>query len=108
MLEAGLAVALSSDAPVVADDNPLLGIRAAIRREGIAPEQAVSAAEALYAYTMGGADASGDQGNRGSLALGKWADLVVLSDNPLVVEPEALTEIRVDMTFVGGKLVYEK
>ncbi len=108
MLEAGLAVALSSDAPVVSDDNPLLGIRAAIRREGIAPEQAVSAAEALYAYTMGGADASGDQGNRGSLALGKWADLVVLSDNPLVVEPEALTEIRVDMTFVGGKLVYEK
>lgn len=113
MLDAGLTVALSSDAPVVPDDNPLLGIKAAFDRRDatghlIAPEQAITPYEALYAYTMGGALASGDADNRGSLQPGKWADLVVLSDDPLSVEaPEALLDIRVDQTYVGGELVYE-
>ncbi len=113
VLDAGLPLALSSDAPVVEDENPLLGIRAAVLRgdpeEGtIAPEQAITVAEALYAYTMGGALASGDGSNRGALAPGKWADFVVLDRNPLEVEPEALTEIKVDATFVGGEPVYQR
>ncbi len=112
MLDAGLTVALSSDAPVVPDDNPLLGMKAAIDRRDhrgnpIAPEQAISAQEALYAYTMGGALASGDADNRGSLTPGKWADVVILSGDPLAVEPVALLDIRVEQTYVGGKLVYE-
>lgn len=112
MLDAGLTVALSSDAPVVPDDNPLLGMKAAIDRqdhrgEAIAPEQAITAAEALYAYTMGGAIASGDAGNRGSLTPGKWADIVILSGDPLKTEPEALLSIRVEQTYVGGQKVYE-
>jgi hypothetical protein len=113
MLRSGLTVALSSDTPVVDEDDPLLGMRAAIeRRDGkgelIAPEESLTAAEALRAYTMGGALATEDEGNRGSLEVGKWADLAVLSDNPLAVDPRELTEIRVDMTFVGGKLAYER
>jgi len=109
MLEAGLTVALSSDAPVVPDDNPLLGMKAAIDRQDgngnpLAPEQAISAYDALYAYTMGGAIASGDQGNRGSIEPGKWADFAVLSDDPLTVPTEALPEIRVHQTYVGGVL----
>lgn len=112
MLEAGLVVALSSDAPVVEADNPLLGMKAAILRrdcegEPIATAQAISAAQALYGYTMGGSLASGDDANRGSLTAGKWADLAVLSADPLEVAPEALTEIRVHETYVGGKRVYE-
>jgi hypothetical protein len=112
MLDAGLTVALSSDAPVVPDDNPLLGMKAAIDRkdsngEPIAPEQAISAYEALYAYTMGGALASGDDGNRGSLTLGKWADMVVLSGDPLATQPDDLPSLRVQQTYVGGRLVYE-
>lgn len=112
MLDAGLTVALSSDAPVVPDDNPLLGMKAAVDRldhtgEAIAPEQAVTAAEALYAYTMGGAIASGDANNRGSIAPGKWADLVILSGDPLGVEPDALLDIHVEQTYVNGKLIYE-
>ena len=95
MLDAGVRVALSSDAPVVEDDNPLVGMTAAVTRrddegETIAPEQAITAAEALYAYTMGGAVASGDEANRGSIEAGKWADLAVLSRNPLIGPPEAL------------------
>jgi predicted amidohydrolase YtcJ len=112
MLDAGLRVALSSDAPVVRDASPLRGIRAAVTRctaagEPLAPEQAISAEEALFAYTAGGALAGGEEANRGTLTPGKWADLAVLSENPLAVEPERLTEIRVDMTFVGGELVHE-
>jgi predicted amidohydrolase YtcJ len=109
MLDAGLVVALSSDAPVIPDDNPLVGIQAAVTRldrQGvlIAPSEAVSVEEALYAYTMGGALASGDGDNRGSLTPGKWADLVVLDRNPLGVAHEELTEIRVVQSFVGGEL----
>ena len=113
MLDAGLTVALSTDAPVVSDDNPLLGIKAAQDRldahgVAIAPDEAISDIEALYAYTMGGAIASGDEANRGSLEPGKWADLAILSGDPLETPPESLLDLRVEATYVGGKLVYER
>ena len=113
MLDAGLTVALSSDAPVVEDDNPLLGMMAAITRcskdgRRIAPEQGITAQEALYGYTMGGAIASGQSAMRGSIKPGKWADVTVLSADPLAAEPEALPEIRVEMTFLAGGTVYER
>ncbi len=113
MMEAGIPVALSSDAPVVEEDSPLLGIQAAVLRrdaEGIAiaPDQAITAAQALRAYTMGGAFATGDEANRGSLSPGKWADLAVLSGDPVAVHPEGLGRIRVDITVVGGKIVFER
>jgi hypothetical protein len=112
MLDAGLDVALSSDAPVVPDDNPLLGMKAALDRqdrygEPIAPEQAISAYEALYAYTMGGGIASGDSHNRGSITPGKWADFAVLSGDPLTTLPDELPNLRVLQTYVGGQLAYE-
>jgi predicted amidohydrolase YtcJ len=112
VLDAGVRVALSSDAPVVEDDNPLVGMMAAITRreadgETIAPEQAITAREALRAYTIGGAVSTGDDANRGSIEPGKWADLAVLSDDPLSVEPEALPRIRVDMTLLAGRVSYE-
>ena len=113
MLRAGLNVALSSDAPVVKDDNPLLGMQAAILRRDstgavIAPHEAISPEEALYGFTMGGAIASGDADNRGSITPGKWADLAVLRDNPLTTDPENLTGIQVDMTLVAGKVCFER
>jgi predicted amidohydrolase YtcJ len=113
MLDAGVRVALSSDAPVVDDDNPLAGMTAAITRrdregEAIAPDQAITIDEALRAYTIGGAVASGDEDNRGSIEPGKWADLAVLSGNPTAVDPERLADIRVDLTIVAGRVVYER
>jgi predicted amidohydrolase YtcJ len=113
MLDAGVRVALSSDAPVVDDDNPLLGMMAAVTRrddEGftIAAEQAITIGEALNSYTTGGAVASGDDTNRGCIAPGQWADLAVLSADPLAAEPEALTRIQVDMTLLAGAVVYER
>jgi predicted amidohydrolase YtcJ len=113
MLDAGVRIALSSDAPVVEEDNPLTGMMAAVTRideegELIAPREAITAAEALMAYTMGGAVASGDETNRGSVEEGKWADFAVLSGNPLSVSPEALPRLQVDMTFVAGRIAFER
>jgi hypothetical protein len=113
MLRAGLDVALSSDAPVVKDDNPLLGMQTAVLRcdstgEAIAPKESITPAEALYGFTMGGAIASGDAENRGSITPGKWADLAVLSDNPLTTDPEKWMDIQVDMTLVAGKVCHER
>lgn len=113
MLDAGITVALSSDAPVVEDDSPLAGIQAAVDRRdqdgfAIAPDQAITTAEALFGYTMGGAVAAGDDANRGSLTAGKWADLAVLSDNPLTVETAALATVTVDQTYLAGHLAFER
>ncbi|MEZ4706293.1 MAG: amidohydrolase family protein [Caldilineaceae bacterium] len=113
MLDAGLTVALSTDAPVVPDDNPLIGLKAAIDRldhagHPLGAEQAITPYEALYAYTMGGAILSGDEANRGSITPGKWADLVVLSGDPLATPPEKMLDLRVEQTYVGGELMYQR
>ena len=113
MLDAGLDAALSTDAPVVPDDNPLIGLKAAVDRldhagNPLGAGQAVTMEEALYAYTMGGAILSGDEENRGSLTPGKWADLAVLSGDPLATPTEDLLYLRVEQTWVGGELAYER
>jgi predicted amidohydrolase YtcJ len=112
MIDAGLTVALSSDSPVVEDDNPLMGMYAAVARRTnkgnvMRPEQRITTAEALLGYTVNGAIASGDIESRGSLTPGKLADIVVLSEDPLKVLPEELPKVRVEMTFLSGEKVYE-
>jgi len=115
MLDAGIVVALSTDAPVVPDDNPLIGIKAAVDRldhEGkpFGADQAITPYEALYAYTMGGALLSGDEANRGSITPGKWADLVILSGDPLAgtTPTDAMLDLHVEETYVGGRLMYQR
>lgn len=109
----GAVLAFGSDAPV--DDlNPLAGIYAAVTRQdangqpdgGWYPEERLSAYEALQGYTTGAAYASGDEALKGSLEPGKLADLVVLSNDLLTGTPGELLTTDVDMTVVGGKVVY--
>jgi predicted amidohydrolase YtcJ len=57
---------------------------------------------------MGGAILSGDADNRGSITPGKWADLVVLSGDPLTTPADALLGLSVEQTYVGGVLAYSK
>jgi predicted amidohydrolase YtcJ len=57
---------------------------------------------------MGGAILSGDEDNRGSITPGKWADLVVLSGDPLTTPTGSLLDLCVEQTYVGGKLMYER
>jgi predicted amidohydrolase YtcJ len=113
MLDAGLTVAFSSDAPVVSDDSPLAGMQAAVLRrtregECILPEQAVTAEEALHAYTLGSATVAGQEHTRGSIQPGRWADFAVLSADPTAVEPDAIRNIDVEQTYLAGRLVYSR
>ena len=114
MLDAGIPVALSSDAPVVENDNPLAGMQAAITRrdrEGhlIAPDQAITVARGARRLHAGRRRRDRDARRRlGAIAPGTWADLAVLSGNPLTTPPEALSALTVDETWLAGELVYER
>lgn len=111
MLDAGLTVAFSSDAPVVVDDSPLGGIAAAVTRAGRPGSEAserVSIQQALDAYTFAAARIEGVEADRGSIEPGKLADLVVLDRNPLKTPPDDLAAIHAQATYVGGRLAYER
>ena len=113
MIEAGVTCAFSSDAPVVENDSPLAGIHAAIARrsrEGasILPDQTISAAEGLRAYTVAAAMVAGEEQSRGSIQAGRWADFAALSADPTAVESEAIRDIYVEQTYLAGELVYDK
>ena len=72
------------------------------------PEERVTLETALRAYTLGGAYASFSDDRVGTLDVGKYADLVVLSQDLFKVAPERIGETRVLTTYVGGKRVYER
>jgi predicted amidohydrolase YtcJ len=112
MMEAGIPVAGSSDSPIV-DDNPLTGIYAAVNRlaasgQAVLPEERVSVKKALEMYTYNAAYASFEEKEKGTISDGKLADLVLLSDDPTTVAPEQLKDITVDMTIIGGEVVWER
>ncbi len=68
----------------------------------------VSLEEALYCYTLGPAKASFIEHERGSIEEGKLADFIVLSEDPFKISPQMLDKIRIEKTFVGGFLVYDR
>jgi predicted amidohydrolase YtcJ len=116
LLDAGARVAFGSDWSV-APLSPLLGIDAAINRRtlddkhpgGWFPEQKVRVTEAIEAYTLTAAFAASEEKERGSLELGKLADLVVLSRDILAEsERDHIAETDVLLTVVGGTVVYAK
>lgn len=72
------------------------------------PEQKISVAEALKAYTINNAVATFDGDARGSIAEGALADLVVVDRNLLRIDPKDLLGMNVDLTMVGGRIVYER
>lgn len=81
-----------------------------IARSGavIGPDQRATIYEALEALTINGAYQYFEEDIKGSLEPGKWADLVILSDNPLTMTPEALKDIEVIETIKKGRTVYSK
>jgi predicted amidohydrolase YtcJ len=114
LLDSGARVAFGTDCPVEPPD-PLLGIHAAVTRQrpggdppgGWYPEQRVTVAEAIYAYTAGGADALGLGHELGTLAPGNLADAVVLSSDPYTADPATLAEIDVLTTIFDGRVVFQ-
>jgi predicted amidohydrolase YtcJ len=103
IINAGVTVAFSTDAPVVKQINPIKNIQAAITRKTnngihIAAEQAISLEEAIYAYTMGSAIAGSQEAQLGSIEKGKFADFIILSD----IQPEATQILQ---TYIAGKRI---
>jgi predicted amidohydrolase YtcJ len=99
----------------VAPLNPMLGIYAAVTRAtldgknpgGWFPEQKLTVAETVEAYTMGSAYAEFQENEKGSITPGKLADLVILSDDIFKIDPAKIRDVKVLKTFVGGKLVWD-
>jgi len=87
--------------------SPILGIWAATTRKDHLEER-LTAEEALKTYTLNAAYASFDEDKRGTIEAGKLADLTMLSDDPLAVAADRIKQIKVDMTIVGGKIVYAR
>ncbi|HEY2572611.1 MAG TPA: amidohydrolase [Verrucomicrobiaceae bacterium] len=112
LLAAGIPVAGHSDSPVSTAD-PLLHMQGMVTRtsaEGkvYAASQRVTAEEALRIWTLGGAYASFEDHLKGSIVPGKLADFVVLGADPTAVDPHTIKDIPREMTFVGGRKVYQK
>lgn len=106
----GVAQAFSSDCPVV-PGNPLDGVRAAVERKTpsgkvLNPSERVSTDVALYAYTAAPAYATRTDDDRGTLSAGKWADMVVLSENPTHVPITEWDRLQVVATIIGGRPVF--
>ncbi len=111
-LRNGLRPAGSSDCPV-APCNPLVGVYAAVTRKAengqvLSPRESISAEDALRIYTLGGAYASFEEQLKGSIEVGKLADMVLLSADPTGLAPEQIKDIQVEKTIVGGEVVWER
>lgn len=111
LLQMGIPAAMSSDAPVIGP-NPLDGIYFALNRKTksgqlIAPEEKTDLLQVLKAYTVNSAYASFEEKDKGSLEIGKLADLIVMSENIQATPVEELLRLRVDMTVIDGDIVFE-
>lgn len=106
LLKEGVVLAAGSDCPVE-PINPLLGVWAAVTRKDFSEEN-LTVEEALRTYTVNAAFASFEEDEKGTIAVGKFADLTMLSDDLLKISPEKIREVKVEMTIVGGKVVYKK
>jgi predicted amidohydrolase YtcJ len=113
-LEHGVRLALGTDWEVAPLD-PMQTIYAAVTRAtldgknpgGWFPEQKLSLAETIEAYTLGSAFAEFQENEKGSITPGKLADMVLLSDDIFTIAPEMIRNVRVLKTILGGKVVFD-
>ena len=112
LLQHGINLAGSSDCPIV-PANPLIGIYAAVSRTGqknhiIGRQEKVSTGDALRMYTTNAAQVSFEESIKGTITPGKLADLVVLNGDPIGLPPDELPRLQVEMTMIGGEVVWQR
>lgn len=110
LLDAGVKVGLVTDNVPISMFWPIwesVARRALVTNERVAPDQAITRAEALRCATVNGAYLTFDEDKKGSLEPGKLADLAVLSGDPLTVEEQSIADITSLMTMVGGRIVHQ-
>jgi predicted amidohydrolase YtcJ len=113
-LDKGVKLCFGSDWPV-APLNAIMGIYAAVTRStlddknpnGWIPEQKISVEDAIKCYTINNAYASFEENIKGSIEPGKLADLVVLSDDILSIDPVKIKDVKVDITIFNGSIIYK-
>jgi predicted amidohydrolase YtcJ len=105
LIEAGLHVGGGSDSTVT-PLQPLYGVYCAVSHSN--PAERLDIERALQLYTLDNAALAFEEADKGSIEVGKLGDLVVLADDPRTVAPEAIADIPVEMTVVGGKVVYSR
>jgi predicted amidohydrolase YtcJ len=106
----GLFMAFGSDN---LPTDPRVGLYAAVTRKGSSgavygPEEALSIQEAIRMYTANGPYLTWDEHKKGTLEAGKFADMIVLDQDPLTIPAEQMLHLNVDLTIVGGKIVYDR
>ena len=109
-MDHGITVAISSD---ILPIGPMVGIYAATTRKGMTgtvygPDEIISREEAIRAYTATGAFLNREEGLKGSLEPGKFADMIVLSADILTVPEDQIMGIEVEQTYVDGELVFNR
>jgi hypothetical protein len=102
-VESGLLVGAGSDSPVT-PLRPLLGVHSAVNHSN--PAERVDPLTALRLFTLNNAQLGFEEKEKGSLTPGKLADLVVLGADPLQIGPSEIKDIPVELTIVGGQVVY--
>jgi predicted amidohydrolase YtcJ len=115
VLATGAVVAAGSDWPVTSMD-PLDAIEVAVTRrnemaapgEPWLPAERITVEEAVGAYTRGAAHAGGLQDRSGVIGAGMLADLVVLDRDIFTIDPTELSEARVDLTLLEGRVVFRR
>jgi predicted amidohydrolase YtcJ len=112
LLREGIPVALSSDAPVTTAE-PMRGLSVALTRKSqsgqvVGPEERIGILEAIRCYTLHGAFAELAEDLKGSVEVGKLADLTLLGGPILEMGPDELVDVPTDMTVIGGKVAYER
>jgi predicted amidohydrolase YtcJ len=112
LIESGALLANGTDVPVEPIDA-MASLYATVSRRTsqgalFFPEQALSREEALASYTINNATAAFEEHVKGSITPGKWADLVVLSQDFFTVPEADIPDIEIDMTLVGGQVRYRR
>lgn len=104
LVDAGVKVACSSDAPIESMDI-LHAIQCCVTREGFEPQESVTPEKAVRMFTIDAAYSQFEESVKGSLTPGKRADMVILSHNPVSVPAKEIKNIRVESTICGGKII---
>jgi predicted amidohydrolase YtcJ len=107
IIDAGITLISGSDCPVE-EPNVIMGLHALVNRNGFVPKQCISMRDALKTYTINAAYASFEENVKGSIEVGKLADLVILDKNPLEISKDDIREIKVLETIIRGKSKYKK
>ena len=111
LIEAGVRVALATDNVPTSLFYPIwqsIYRKNRYTGETIAPAEALTREQALRAATINGAYVTWEEDSKGSIEIGKLADLAVLSHDPLTADEDVLKDIYAEMTFVDGRVVYER